>query len=114
MSLVYHQVNLDDMPDTCMQELRTWFSVRIGTATISAHMPKVAGDTYALVQSTRSRMREWMPSVRVVADSNDRPQLFNRYMFLKLHTHMLKAVFLLVSDRGMSTHSWREESCETR
>ena len=100
MTLVYNLVDMGDMPTDCRHELRTWFSGKDGTATMAAHMPLAKNDTFTTEQSTRSQMRSWEPVVRYIPDRNDRPDTLNRFMALKLHMYVLKAVPLLVSASG--------------
>ena len=46
------------------------------------------------------RVRAWEPLVRYTPDRNDRPDILNRYLALKLHLHVLKAVPLFLSASG--------------
>ena len=100
MTIVYHLVDMMDMPSVCRHELRMWFSDSSGTATMAAHMPNAIGDTFSTEQKTKSQMKAWQPMERYTPDRNERPHLLNRYLMLKLHTGVLKAVPFLLSASG--------------
>ena len=105
MILIYNMVDLGDMPTDCRHELRTWFSGKDGTATMATHQPLAKNDTFTTKQSTpsqpgRRNYGSWEPVVRYFPDRNDRPDTLNRYMALKLHVAVLKAIPLLVSASG--------------
>ena len=105
MTLVYHLIDISDMPSDCRHEVKVWYSGKNGSATMAAHMPVSANDTYTTEQTTKSQMKAWQPMTRYVPDRNDRPQLLNRYFMLKLDTSVLKAVPLLVSASGVDPQS---------
>ena len=100
MTMIYYLVHMMDMPSECRRELRMWHSDSICTATMAAHMPNAIGDTFSTSQKTKSQMKAWQPMVRYVPNRNERPHLLNRFMMLKLHTCVLKAVPLLLSASG--------------
>ena len=59
-------------------------------------------------------MSAWQPSVRYTPGRNDRPETFNKYLALKLHTSVLKAVPLLVSASGVNPNANEQGSVSAK
>ena len=90
-----------------------WYSDENGSATMVAHMPSSTDDSYSTKQKTKSQMKAWQPMTRYIPDRNDRPQLLNRYMMLKLHTSVLKVVPLLLSASGANPNGRNDRKANT-